>query len=108
VAENQGERQWIVEPPGPGEVSLHMAFGQGVQLTEEQEAAVGELLRTLEAVDAEVTGHELAGKCPKQSTCGTLTCKPVDCTLKCGTLTAAVSGGGTSWNLMGTFNLGLQ
>ena len=46
----------------PGEVSLHLAFGEGVQLTEEQEAAVSALLRSLEAVDAEVTG---LAKCPE-------------------------------------------
>jgi len=109
MAENEGERQWLVEPPEPGQVSLHMAFGEGVALTPEQEAAVGELLRSLEAVDAEVTGHALAGKCTKQSTCTKLTCDPVVCSLKCGTLTATLTtSGGGSWSLMGNFNTGLQ
>ncbi len=104
MAENQGERQWIVEPPGPGEVSLHMAFGEGVQLTKEQEAAVAELLRTLEAEDAEVTGH---ARCTQQASCTRLTCDPVVCNLKCGTLKALTQGGG-SWNLMGSFSTGIQ
>jgi hypothetical protein len=109
MAENEGERRWVVEPPEPGEVALHIAIGEGVKLTPEQEAAVGELLRSLEAVDSEVTGHALAGKCTKQSTCTKLTCDPVSCNLKCGTLSATLTaGGGTSWSLMGSFNTGLQ
>jgi len=104
MAENESTRQWIVEPPGPGEVSLHMAFGEGVQLTKEQEAAVSELLRSLEAVDAEVTGH---AKCTQQSTCTKLTCDPVVCNLKCGTLSGLAQTAG-GWNLMGSFSRGLQ
>lgn len=106
MAENQGERQWIVEPPEPGEISLHMAFGEGVQLTKEQEAAVGELLRSLESVDAEVTG---LAKCSPQSTCNKLTCDPVVCQLKCGTLKMSLTDtpvSGASWNLMGSFGAG--
>jgi hypothetical protein len=97
VAKNEGDRQWIVEP-APGQVALHLAFGDGVQLTKEQEAAVGELLRTLEAGDPEVTGHALRG-----GTCTKLSCHPVNCDLKCGTLKAVTAGGGGSWSLMGTF-----
>ena len=105
MAENQGERQWIVEPPEPGEVSVHLAFGEGVQLTKEQETAVGALLRSLEAVDAEVTG---LAKCPKQAVCDSLTCDPVNCTsLKCGTLKSSLQITAGSWNIMGTFG-GLQ
>ena len=103
MADN-AERQWIVEPPEPGEVALHLAFGEGVKLTPEQEAAVGELLRTLEAVDADVTGF---AKCTKQSTCTNLTCDPVVCNLKCGTLSGLTAGGG-GWNLIGSFATRLQ
>ena len=107
MSENEGERRWVVEPPEPGEVALHIAVGEGVKLTPEQEAAVGELLRTLEAVDAEVTGHA-SGKCPKLSTCTKLTCDPVSCSLKCGTLTATLTASTGTWNLMGSFNTSVQ
>jgi hypothetical protein len=103
--DEQGGRQWIVEPPGPGQVALRVAFGEGVQLTEEQADAVAELLRTLETQDPEVTGHALdtKGGCPKQSSC-TLTCNPLkSCnTLKCPKLSASLTAG--SWNLLGTYS----
>ncbi len=104
MADNERERQWIVEPPERGEVALHLAFGDGVQLTAEQEAALGELLRTLEAGDPEVTG---LSKCKPVSSCITLACSPVSCQLRCGTLKAKLSEG-TGWSLMGSFGTGLQ
>ena len=100
MAENEGERQWIVEPPPPGQVALHLAFGDGVQLTAEQEAAVGELIRTLESSDPEVTGLT---KCTEQSTCTNLKCTPVNCNLKCGDLKTKVMDVSGGWNLMGNF-----
>ncbi len=106
MAEDQNERRWVVEPAQPGEVSLHMAFGENVRLTEEQEAAIAALLRTLEAVDAEVTG---LAKCSRQGSCTKLTCDPVSCNLKCGTLKAAITQSSAgSWNLMGNFARGIQ
>jgi hypothetical protein len=91
--EQQSERRWVVEPPGLGEVKLHLAFGEGAKLTEEQEAAVGALLRSLKATDPEVTGHTLP-KCPKQS----CTCVPLR--------KNNLSGEGTDpWNLMGSFTV---
>ena len=33
-------REWVVEPPAPGEVTLFMATGDGVELTDEQQAAI--------------------------------------------------------------------
>ncbi len=106
MAENQGERQWIVEPPGVGEISLHMAFGDGVQLTKEQEAALGQLISSLEAVDAEVTGHAKPDPCT--SNCVKLQCNNLNsCSgLKCGTLGTKVAAGG-GFGLMGTFGTGI-
>jgi hypothetical protein len=99
VAENQGERQWIVAPPGRGEVSLNLALGDGVQLSDEQEAALGALLESLETADAEVAG---LAKCTKNNTCTKLECSLADCNgLRCGTLETKLMGGGIS--LMGTF-----
>src|SRR5438477_12570191 len=82
--ENQDERRWIVEPPpGPGEVSLYVACGEGVDLTSEQEAALAALLRSLEQIDPEVTGYAIAAGCTPQSDCDTLTCPSVKWSLPC-------------------------
>ncbi len=104
MADNQGERQWIVEPPAAGEVSFHMAVGEGVDLTAEQEAALSELMRTLESNDAEVTGHRQPCKL---SSCNQKSCKPVRCaTFICHFLTAELTAEASApWNLMGTFNV---
>jgi len=106
--DDKAGRQWIVEPPAAGEVTFHMAFGEGVELTEEQEAALSELMRTLESSDAEVTGH--AHSCSAYSVCTDKSCKPVRCsTFVCHGLTSLpvnISAGGTAWNLMGSFGPG--
>jgi hypothetical protein len=101
--ENERGRQWIVEPPEPGAVSLHVAFGEGVDLTPEQQQALGNLLRTLEAGDADVMG---LAKCDGHVTNCTLQCGKVRCgTLECGPLTKGVTSMGTEqWNLMGTYS----
>lgn len=102
--EDDAGRRWVVDPPRPGEVSLHMAFGEGVDLTDEQKAAVSELLRALEARDPEVTGHAIDAECSGKR------CKPVKCNgLVCSGLKAVVASQATdSWNLMGSFNVRIQ
>ena len=108
-------RRWIVGPPGPGEVSLQISCGDGFELTDEQEAALSRLLRSLEQSDPEVVGHtdcRLGG--PNCDTlvsyptdCVRLRCKSVSCTLDCGTFNkAAQLAGSTGWNLFGTFAIG--
>jgi len=105
--ENEAGRRWVVKPPAAGEISFHMEFGEGVDLTEEQEAALSELMRALESSDAEVTGHAMAGKCTAYSSCTDKSCKPVRCsTFVCHGLTANLSAGGSSWSLMGSFSTG--
>ena len=111
--ENEG-RQWIVEPPpAPGEVSLYMACGEGVELTHDQEAALSDLLRSLEVDDPEVIGHK---ECPSRAgcsefsvcwpglTCGKVSCGGLMCNLS-GQKASAAAGPG-SWNLMGSFRPG--
>ena len=110
--ENEGRRQWIVEPPpASGEVSLYVSGGEGVELTVEQEAALGALLRALELGDPEVAGF--TGNCPNdlfcspQSGCWGLSCGKVNCSLTCHPLNkkaAASSSPSSSWDLMGTFS----
>jgi hypothetical protein len=105
--DDAGARQWIVEPPAPGEVTFHMSIGEDVELTEDQERALSVFVKSLETADAEVTGH--SSRCSAYSSCNDKTCKPVkcnvfDCTKMTSTLTAA-SGGG--WSLMGSFTQAL-
>src|SRR5947199_316895 len=102
--EDQNGRQWIVEPPpAAGEVALYLATGEGIELTDEQEAALSALLRSLEADDPEVTGHAAAG-CTDFSFCFPLKCGSVSCgNLTCGLLTKSVARGAAGWNLVGSF-----
>ena len=103
--ESDAGRRWVVEPPGPGEVSLHMAVGEGVDLTAGQEAALSELVRSLESSDAEVTGHDVAARCGAFSSCTGKQCNPVRCsTFVCKGL-VGVTAETQSWNLMGTFTV---
>ena len=110
------ERRWIVEPPlAAGEVSLYMACGDGVELTHAQGAALGELLRSLEASDAEVVGLDSScgpryGQgCAEYSIC-TLKCGKVTCgALVCSLQNAQLSGGPSlGWNIMGSFSPGIS
>src|SRR5690348_11203531 len=97
-------RRWVVDPPPqPGEISIHMACGDGIDLNPEQEAALGALLRSLEAGDAEVVGHSKG--CPKLSECLGLSCTKMSCNpLQCSSLDRSIASTGTGgWNLMGTF-----
>ena len=108
--ETQGERRWIVEPqPAPGEVALYMAFGDDVELNDEQQAALSALLRVLEDHDAEVAGYQDPA-CPKDEVtwCKPLQCTRVKCTdLICMPLSSGLSSvQATSWNLMGSFGTG--
>jgi hypothetical protein len=84
-----------------------MEFGDGVELTEEQEAALSELTRALESRDAEVTGYAVAGKCGAFAECTNKSCKPVRCsTLVCHGLTSQLAAGsGSTWSLMGSFKV---
>ncbi len=112
--DDAGGRQWIVEPPPAAvEISLYFAAGDEVTLTAEQEAALSELLRTLEQRDAEVTGFSTpecpsyGGTCSDVTDCSGLKCSKVKCKdLICMPLNLArgsgASGGG-GWNLLGSF-----
>jgi len=100
------ERQWIVEPPAAGEISLVLAAGDGAVLTDEQGAALGALLRSLESSDAEVAGHGMSG-CPKEATwCSSLQCGKMSCKeLNCIGLKQGIAAAGTAWSLSGSFGV---
>ena len=91
VSEEQ-RREWVVKPPGAGEVMLQLAIGEGVELTDEQQTAVNELVHALERGEAEVVGHSMVHDC-------TLSCQP---TLECGG-TLVVKQTGSQWSMFGTF-----
>jgi hypothetical protein len=86
------EREWVVEPPGAGEITLRIAVGEGVELTDEQEAALNELVHALEVGEAEVVGHAMTHDC-------TLTCAPK---LECGG-SLVVKATGSQFSMLGTF-----
>jgi hypothetical protein len=101
--EDAASREWVVGPPGAGEVLFQIATGEGVSLSAEQEDAVYALMRSLESGDAEVTGHKVS-KCPNLQTCDVKSCPPLDCAvLSCGQLTAKLSGAG-GFSIMGSFS----
>jgi len=104
-ADDEGGRRWVVEPPPTsGEVALYVACGEGFELTDEQQAALGALLQSLEAADAEVTGHTPI-LCPPEARCN-LACPKVHCdalTCTLNKVAAAAAAAPSGWNLMGSF-----
>jgi hypothetical protein len=107
--EDEGGRSWIVEPPPTtDEITLYVAMGDGVELTSEQEEALGALLRSLESGDSEVAGFDIKDPCPglacKLKSCIELSCGKVNCSkLTCGKLTKAAQAGSAGWNLSASF-----
>jgi hypothetical protein len=80
------DAQWLLSPPGPGEVQIHLAVGEGTQLTPEIRQALERLVSALHGQD--VTGYAWANscypKCPdlagcERVYCGSLhNCRPLD------------------------------
>jgi hypothetical protein len=99
MPDDNDARQWVVDPPGAGEILFQITTGDGAELTADQEAAVDELIRTLAAGEAEVTGLAV-NKCPHLVTCNPKTCPPLSCSvLKCN----LTSSGLTGISIMGSF-----
>ena len=87
---DEQRHEWIVEPPGAGEIKVELAVGAGVELTDDQKAAVNELLQALEGGEAEVVGLAMTHDC--KLTCG-LICQ--------GNLQVGLTG--SKWSMVGTF-----
>ena len=51
---NDGEPTWLLEPPGAGEVELHIATGDDVELSPEAREALDRLIEAIQ-------GHEVTG-----------------------------------------------
>jgi hypothetical protein len=100
--ENDDAREWVVDPPRPGEILLQLNMGEGAELTAEQETAVYALIRSLEGEDAEVVGLAKDPTCPRLVVCNGKKCPPLDCAVLRCTLTAVQS---TGISFMGSFGL---
>jgi hypothetical protein len=108
--DDSNTREWVVEPAGPDEVALFVAVGDGVELTAEQETALGALIESLEKCDPEVAGYINcpSNRCGDVLDCSHLNCGKVNCSLACIKMNkVAVSAAGTSWSLTGTFGTNL-
>ena len=96
MADEPQERRWVVEPPGPGEIKLHFATGDDVELTDEQLDALAKLIHSFESEEPEVVGHACGSwTCGLCKDCSPLNCSPVSCTgLSCPSMTGVVGRGG--------------
>lgn len=52
--------QWLTQPPAPGEVRLHVALGEGAQLSPEMHDALERLVRAVQAEQQDVQGFGAA------------------------------------------------
>jgi hypothetical protein len=73
--ERAEEARWLLEPPGPGEVHVHVAVGDDARLTPELREALDRVLSLLQTQD--VSGFNIdLGSCTTVS-CRLDTCQPV-------------------------------
>jgi hypothetical protein len=77
--------QWVIEAPGAGEIKLALGLGEGVELDDEQQAALDQLMEVLHGADvegfADLTrisggrlGFDVLGKVSLDFNCGKLSC----------------------------------
>jgi len=65
--------RWVLQPP-PGKVYMHVAIGQGAQLTPRVEAALEQLIRRLQQADVEGVASPCFPRCPALKACGEFEC----------------------------------
>jgi hypothetical protein len=71
--------RWLLEPPPPGAGHVHVAVGEGAELTAEVRAALEQLVRALHSQD--VQGFGKAGchpRCDDLANCLGLVCRPLN------------------------------
>jgi len=66
AAEPSKDPRWLLQPPPPGQVHLHIAIGEGVELSPEVKQAIEALARALSS-EPEVTGHACMIGCGEYS-----------------------------------------
>jgi hypothetical protein len=69
------DRGWLVEPVGPNDMRIHIDVGDGVELSEEAQAALDTLLAELQ--ESEVAGFASIPPCPSLKACGDYMCNPL-------------------------------
>jgi len=73
------EERWLLEPPRANEVQIHVATGEGAQVSPEIVQDLERLISRLQSADADVEGFRTLPPCGELETCSTF-----DCTLgKC-------------------------
>jgi hypothetical protein len=71
-AESDGVR-WL-QPPAAGEVQVRIAVGEGAELTPQVQAALEQLMGTLQQADVAGFADTCAPKCPMLSDCAKFFC----------------------------------
>jgi hypothetical protein len=85
------ELRWLLEPPGAGEINIHVEFGEGAELTSELREALERLASAVQ--ESEVSGYAcpvrsvmpcaILTSCPGQSLCASdAVCNPLSCRIE--------------------------
>jgi hypothetical protein len=69
--------QWLVEPPGAGEVVLYVSAGEGAEVSDAAREALNTLMRELQM--SEVEGFALGPPCPDFEWCFPYSCTLANC-----------------------------
>lgn len=77
------DRAWLLGPPGPGQVQIHVQVGPDTELNESQRAAVEELVASF--YESEVEGYAMVQACrplhcrPRLTNCARDYCGDFSC-----------------------------
>jgi hypothetical protein len=69
---------WLLEPPAPGEVHLHIAIGEGTELTPEVQAALSQLVGAVYQEDVAGFAAGCFPRCPDLAGCSDFLCVPLN------------------------------
>ncbi len=73
--EAETNNDWLLQPPRPGEVHIHVAVGEEIEVSPEVRERIEELMASL--VQSEVSGF--AVKCPMFDNCHGYSCNLATC-----------------------------
>lgn len=66
--------RWLLEPPAAGELHLHVAVGEGTELTPQLRAALEQLMSTLQQADVQGYMATCSPRCPMLQECTNFSC----------------------------------
>jgi hypothetical protein len=66
--------RWLLQPPATGGVHLRVGIGDGAELTPQVQAALEELISSLQQVDVDAVAKRCFPKCPLLKGCGVFDC----------------------------------